>query len=36
MMDVYMVAALAVLFVLFYSFARWCEHVVDDKGGTEQ
>lgn len=36
MMDVYMVAALTVIFGLFYAFATWCEHVVDDKGGAEQ
>ncbi|WP_178381886.1 MULTISPECIES: hypothetical protein [unclassified Paenibacillus] len=36
MMDVYMVAALAVLFVLLYAFAQWCGHMTDDTGGTEQ
>lgn len=32
-MDLYMVTALAAIFGLFYAFAGWCEHVVDDKGG---
>ncbi len=36
MMDVYMVAALAVLFVLLYTFAQWCGHMTDDARGTEQ
>lgn len=36
MMDVYMALVLAVIFGLFYAFASWCEHVVDDKGGQEQ
>ncbi len=36
MMDLYMVAALALIFGLFYVFAGWCERVVDDKGGKDQ
>lgn len=36
MMDVYMAAALAVIFAVFYAFAQWCERVVEDKGGVEQ
>lgn len=33
MMDMYMVVALAVFFGMFYAFAQWCGHVIDDKGG---
>ncbi len=36
MMDLYMVATLAVTFGLFLAFASWCERVVDDKGGEGQ
>ncbi len=36
MLDVYMVAALAGLFVLLYTFVLWCGQVVDDKGGAGQ
>ncbi|MEK8213745.1 MULTISPECIES: hypothetical protein [unclassified Paenibacillus] len=36
MMDMYMVVALAVFFGMFYAFAQWCGHVIDDKGGKEQ
>lgn len=36
MMDVYMLAALAAIFGIFYAFARWCGHVVDGKGREDQ
>lgn len=36
MTDVYMAAALAVLFTLMYTFVQWCGRVVDDKGGADQ
>lgn len=36
MMDVYMLACLAVIFGVFYAFAQWCERIVDDQGGKEQ
>ncbi len=36
MMDIYMVGGLAALYSLFYVFAKWCNHVIDDKGGAEQ
>jgi len=36
MMDVYMVISLAVIFGLFYAFAQWCDHVIDNKGREER
>ncbi len=36
MTDVYMVAALAILFTLVYAFVQWCGQVVDEQGGTER
>lgn len=36
MMDLYMAAALAASFGLFYAFANWCEAQVEEKGREEQ
>jgi hypothetical protein len=35
MMDVYMAAALAAIFGLFYAFANWCESIVEENGREE-
>lgn len=35
MMDLYMVAALAVIYGLFYGFMHWCEGVAEDSGRNE-
>lgn len=32
MMDLYMVASLAVIYGLFYGFMRWCAGVIEDTG----
>jgi len=32
MMDLYMVASLAVIYGLFYGFMHWCADVVEEKG----
>lgn len=32
MMDLYMVALLALIYGVFYGFMRWCAGVVEDTG----
>lgn len=35
MLDLYMVAALAVIYGLFYGFVHWCAGVAEEAGGDE-